>query len=154
MNTKNFWNIFTVLVVMSIGAFAFTSCGDDDENDGINSIIGSWVREDTSVSNAKPGDGLFCALTFKSDGTYIQTWIDCMAGKITIEPHYGKWKSEDSRISIIWEDGRTVTGTYSINNGELTLFPPEGTGGKPEKYINVNKKTFPEYVKETLNKEY
>lgn len=158
MRTKKFWNVLTVLVVMFIGAFAFTSCGDDDENDGkgnndVNQLIGSWVREDTSVTNPTPGDGLFSVLTFKSDGTYIQTWVDCLNGKVTSESNYAKWKAEDSRISITWEGGKTVTGAYSINNGELTMFPPEGTAGKPETYINVNKKTFPDYVKETLNKE-
>ncbi len=124
-----------MLVVVLFGAFAFTSCGDDDENDdSVNPLIGSWVREDTSVSSAKPGDGLFSALTFKSDGTYIQTWIDCMAGKITRESHYGKCM-------------------YRINNGELTMLSSEGGEGASDIYINVNKKSFPDYVKESLNYE-
>lgn len=153
MKNKKFWNIVTVFAVMFFAAFAFISCGDDDDNDGVNPLIGSWAREDASLSEPAPGDGLFSVLTFKSDGTYVQTWVDCVGGEVTKEYNFGRWQSEGSRITITWQDGGTVMATYRIDNGVLTLYPPEGVEGAPGIFTNVNKNTFPDYVKESLNYE-
>ena len=49
---------------------ALTACGDDDDDEPANSIVGTWVDMDW----ASFGDSR--VLTFYSNGTYTEQWVE------------------------------------------------------------------------------
>lgn len=114
-------------LTMAILAISFTSCGDDDDKDVPENFIGNdpglvatWieVQEEDLVT-----------LTFKSDGTYIETEIDGTTKEKEVET--GTWKTNETnnRVRMVVTDssdrddiGKTDVKSYKVENqGYLRL---------------------------------
>lgn len=89
-----------VLMLMCVG-FAFTSCGDDDDDDELdpeNSIVGTWLTESYS--------GFYGQTTFRKNGTF------------TIGVHYpDEFMNNEFVKSVAAMTMPAIEGTYSTSNG-------------------------------------
>ena len=85
--------------------FVFTSCGDDDEGDSSNPIVGTWtLTENNSEQNMSFSQTY--SFTFTSDGKYTML-------------EEGQHKSPDFEEKF----GSRETGTYKLDGNTLTLTP-------------------------------
>lgn len=61
---KNFiWSMFAIIMVTMLSV-SLSACGSDDEEDGANSVVGTWYRVEEGGSLRE-----IFSLTFKSNGT-------------------------------------------------------------------------------------
>lgn len=121
--------MITMLVSVS-----FTACSsDDDEGQGGNSIVGTWVHESNGYNEF---DGPYTVtLTFRSNGTvsFVEKhhdnpsydWTDEGTYRITETTLKIRWK-EDEEDNTSWDDVWTVE--YNILDNGATLWTSEDGG--------------------------
>jgi len=106
-----------VLMLMCVG-FAFTSCGDDDEEDEFdpsNPIIGTWMTEKQAgaygtITYRKNGTfsmGVYIPDDMKTDNEFVKTVIEMSMPKVE-----GTYTTDGSKINI------TVT-SYSLGGMDI-----------------------------------
>lgn len=95
---KKFLSMLGFVLMLVCVSFAFTSCGDDDDDelDPENSIVGTWLSEEH--------EGFYGETTFKKNGTF------------TIGVHFPDGLNELVK-SIASMSMPAVEGTYSTSDG-------------------------------------
>lgn len=112
---KNFLWIFAVIFTVCSTMPVLTACGDDDDEDVLESvnIVGRW-RAVTSVSPALAEGvnlNMFDEIEFKSDGTVVSADED--GQDVT-----GTWRLADRVLTMTFDiDGGPFTNTYRILDG-------------------------------------
>lgn len=134
---KQFKNIALLFAVL-FSAFAFTACGDDEDEAGQDQkLAGTWVEykyvdenlttgETETQIESNPED----PMTFNADGT---GYIDFdQSGKYNFN-----WHTKGDKLTMKDEDGETYTYTYSVSENELRLtysYTDEGNSYRSTEY--------------------
>lgn len=108
-----------------IMAMAFTSCGDDDDDEpAANSIVGTWRL---SVMDSD-GEAWFCQYNFKSDGSLeVKDWSSESGEPATYEAR-GTYTIVDSYIKIKIENEGEETYRFSLEGNKLIIYDYEEDG--------------------------
>lgn len=101
-----------MMVFMSV---SFIACDSDDNNaTGNNGLTGRWYVKTESLSNLLIINGDNSVVTYKVSD--YDAWVD-IEGNLTVD---------GNRISIYFEDGNSLSGTYSINGNTLIVNTDNG----------------------------
>ena len=142
-----------VLMLMCVG-FAFTSCGDDDDDDELdpsNPIVGTWKTEEQSgaygtITFRKNGTfsmGVYIPDGMKTDNELVKTAIEMSMPKVE-----GTYTTDGSKINI------TVT-KYALGGMDLMsqLAAPNQTAtysvSKDNKKLTIKCKDYYSGISET-----
>ena len=127
MKTRFKW--LGALALMIMGAFMFTSCGDDDDvwaPGTLEQLIGTWT-----VQSSKNGPEAGSQLTFNADGTI--TMEDGSTGHYEYDEETGAFWFQvgDFEVEgVIKMSGSTATVTFETNEGEGgNIVLKKGTSG-------------------------
>ena len=129
---KQFKFLFLALAVTLMG-FSLASCGDDNDEPGGGSIVGTWECDisrtliDEMGDIYKSGDEL---IQFRSDGTMVtvtasvltDAWAQFTGETEEVEVEYDTWRISGDKI--ISSDGETVK--FKLQGNQLTLTPTSG----------------------------
>lgn len=118
---KKYWclNSKMLFVMMTlIFSMGFMSCSSDDEeedNVGLNSyekaLVGSWVSIDDDVE--------VFHLDLKADRT--GKWTSIYDGEQDDSETYIHWEATKDKITVINEDGESMSGSYSIDGDKAVI---------------------------------
>ena len=110
-------------------SFGFTSCGNDDNDDGSSSnpLVGTWFTE-----SEDHGELEYTEITYNKDLTC--TWQCYSSDRTTLkESDTGTYKVEGNKLSIWWESEREYwkedgpwTTTFSISGNKMTTTESNG----------------------------
>lgn len=101
-----------MMVLMSV---SFIACDSDDNNaTGNNGLTGRWYVKTESLSNLLIINGDNSVVAYKVSD--YDAWVD-IEGNLTVD---------GNRISIYFEDGNSLSGTYSINGNTLIVNTDNG----------------------------
>lgn len=106
----------TVMTIMMVFvSVSFIACDSDDNNiTGNNGLTGRWYVKTESLSNLLIINGDNSVVTYKVSD--YEAWVD-IEGNLTVD---------GNRISIYFEDGNSLSGTYSINGNTLIVNTTNG----------------------------
>ena len=101
-----------MMVLMSI---SFIACDSDDNNTtGNNGLTGRWYVKTESLSNLLIINGDNSVVAYKVSD--YDAWVD-IEGNLTVD---------GNRMSIYFEDGNCLSGTYSVNGNTLIVNTTNG----------------------------
>ena len=128
MKTRFKW--LGALALMILGAFMFTSCGDDDDDvwapGTLEQLVGTWT-----VQSSKNGPDVGTQITFTHDGTI--TMEDGSTGHFEYDEETGGFWFQvgDFEVEgVIKMNGSTATVTFVTNEGEEgKIVLKKGTSG-------------------------
>lgn len=136
MKTKTFISAsrLTVLALALLTSFCFNACSsDDDDNEPINSIVGTWMQEDST-------DNVVEKLTFLKTGT---GYYECNLGiwaEFKYEAKNGKIIGEYVIIQSDYDDLKKgpFTWEYRITGDRLIIKIKDTIKDYEEIYTRVN----------------
>jgi hypothetical protein len=105
-------------LLMVVLCLNFTACGDDDDDDPSNPIVGVWQNDD---------EGEHLRWTFNADGSGSEyLYYDDDSESFTYQFTY-TYHSETNVIEINYSDGDTDRYNVTINGNTLTAKNEYGT---------------------------
>ena len=132
----------------------FTSCGDDDDDDSVdsNSLVGTW-QEYSEEAWWDYGDGdkghelevydnekeYYSFTTFNADGTWSERWFEKAKGS-TERTHSGTWKLNGNTLTMVDESKEEWSEKISINGNTMTLTYEDNEDGEWDKEVVTYKK--------------
>lgn len=109
MKTLRLIGLLIIAVMVGIN---FTACGDDDDNDPSNPLVGVWQNDD---------EGEHLRLTFNADGSGEEyLFYDDDSASYRYQFTY-TYDSATSTLVITYEDGDTTKETVTFNGNTMTL---------------------------------
>ena len=107
-----------LLIMAVMASINFTACGDDDDDDPSNPIVGVWQNDD---------EGEHLRWTFNADGSGSEyLYYDDDSESFTYQFTY-TYHSETNVIEINYSDGDTDRYNVTINGNTLTAKNEYGT---------------------------
>ena len=106
-----------LLIAMGVimTAPTFTSCKDDEEEDLLNPIVGTWER--------KSSDNLYQRFTFNSDGSFLSENIYWCKTHKTWETNSmtGLYIIANNILLITYSTGNTDAHVFSVSENTITI---------------------------------
>ena len=108
------------VLVMFIAMTAAVSCSDDNGDDPVNPIVGTWSQTESELGIEVSVSAIF---NENSSGTMIVT-IN-IGGESASENSNFTWSTEGDQLTLTM-DGESAVSTYSISGNKLTIDDLDG----------------------------
>lgn len=138
--TKNkFWSRIMILFVMLCTAFAFTSCGGDDDNNGGDDITdlqiyGTWEMKEVKMSASDPYAPFPAGSSFTFNLNHTFSSVSSTLGR----SEEGTWVRNGKTITTTATD--KTTATLDIISISATSVEIKVTSGSTTYWMKANKK--------------
>lgn len=130
---KHFYLYMALL--MAVINLSLTACGDDNDEPGGGSIVGTWEGDYLHGFESTNGqDGIFESskgyIKFNDDNTYISVsdiiytdeWVQTFGGdKYEIEIEHGSYKISGNTITLKDSQQTYSPATFSVKGNKLTI---------------------------------
>ena len=103
-----------------IALTAMVACSDDDDDNGVNPIVGTWEMSETWEGITET---ISVTFTENNKGTMVATFS--VDGDTETETSSFTWRTSGNQLTIV-VDGETEVLTYSISGNKLTIKDDEG----------------------------
>ncbi len=116
-----------VLLLLSLLTFVFTSCDKDDENSGVNPLIGKWkifsvdTNDYESLDDCMSKSWILFEETSLTSKEYVKKGLDCKSSQNTVN-----YTVEGNNTLRFKDKGIERVLVYSVSGNKLTL---EGSAG-------------------------
>lgn len=123
-----------IIFIAVIGGMAFTSCGDDDDNDSKKTIEGAWESEELNYEEHKDTGGKVEYITYTIRYYYFAKDHKAYFVSQDFENKFkkgapvlkeGTWTLKDKDLTLTWEDNSKDDYTAVISTNQM-LWNGEG----------------------------
>lgn len=131
MKTIKTMNKLIIIALLMATSLGFTSCGDDDDNNEPDSIVGVWLStadvSETFINGVSQGveqesidENNFTRLTFNADGSFIDFTSDDSNGTTNVSSDPGTYRVEGSTVFVLY-DGENESEQAEVTVNATTL---------------------------------